>query len=171
MSHPILQRIDAFSRQLVPCVSIIAFAIIGVVPLHIPWFYSIAPSLSLIAVFYWTSYRSELVPVWAVFVVGLVQDALSGLPLGVSACTLTVAHAIAFGQRRFLIGKSSAVVWLSFAFVVLVTLTLGWALVCAYYGVILASPAIFFQAAATIGVYPILSRLLSGLQIAPLRQI
>jgi hypothetical protein len=44
-------------------------------------------------------------------------------------------------------------------------------LVCAYYGVILASPAIFLQAAATIGVYPILSRLLSGFQIALLRQV
>jgi rod shape-determining protein MreD len=171
MSHSILQRMDAFSRQLVPCASTMALAIIGVVPLHIPRFDSVAPSLSLIAVFYWTLYRPELMPVWAVFVLGIVQDALAGLPLGVGACTLTVAHAIVVAQRRFLIGKSFAVVWLSLALVVLATVALGWALVCAYYGVILASPAIFFQAVVTIGVYPIVSRLLSGFQIALLRQV
>ena len=54
MSHSVLQRMDAFSRQLVPCASIMAFTIIGVVPLHIPRFDSVAPSLPLIAVFYWT---------------------------------------------------------------------------------------------------------------------
>jgi rod shape-determining protein MreD len=170
MSHSVLQRMDAFSRQLVPCASIMAFTIIGVVPLHIPRFDSVAPSLPLIAVFYWTLYRPELIPVWAVFVLGIVQDALSGLPVGVTACTLTVAHAIVVAQRRFLIGKSFSIIWLSFALVVLATVALGWALVCAYYGAILASPAIFFQAMATIGVYPILSRLLSGFQIALLRQ-
>lgn len=168
--RPVLQRIAAFSRRLVPWASTMAFALIGVVPLHIPQFDSVVPSLSLIAVFYWTSYRPELIPAWAAFVLGLMQDALSGLPLGVGACTLTVAHAIVVAQRKFLMGKSFAVVWLSFAFVVLATVALGWALVCAYYGVILASPAIFFQAAATIGIYPILSRLLSGFQIELLRQ-
>jgi rod shape-determining protein MreD len=171
MSHSVLQRMDVFSRQLVPCASTMALAIVGVVPLHIPRFDSVTPSLSLIAVFYWTLYRPELIPVWTVFVLGVVQDALAGLPLGVSACTLTVAHAIVVAQRRFLTGKSFGIVWLSFTFVVLATVALGWTLVCAYYGAILASPAIFFHAAATIGVYPILSRLLSGFQIALLRQV
>ena len=76
-----------------------------------------APALPLIAVFYWTLYRPDLMPPVAAFVIGLLQDILGGLPLGVSACVLVGVHAAVNTQRRFFIGKSFAVVWLGFALV------------------------------------------------------
>jgi rod shape-determining protein MreD len=166
MNYSVWQRMDAFARHVMPCALSLALAIVSVVPLHIPSFESVAPSLSLIAVFYWTLHRPDLMPAWAVFVLGLLQDALAALPIGVSACVLTSAHAIVVAQRRFLSGKSFGVVWLSFALVAVGAFALSWALSCAYYGALLAPKAILFQAVATFGVYPVLSRLLLRCQIA-----
>ena len=171
MSHYVWQRTDALARQLVPCAVTIALAIVSVLPLHIPYFGSLAPSVSLIAVFYWTLYRPDLMPVWAVFVLGLVQDALLGLPIGVSACMLTAAHAFVATQRRFLIRKSFGVVWMSFKVVALGAFALGWALTCIYHEALLAPETILLQALVTFGVYPLLSRLLLSCELTLLRQI
>jgi rod shape-determining protein MreD len=110
-------------------------------------------------------------PAWAAFVLGLLQDSLVGLPLGVSACVLIAVHAAASTQRRFFVGKSFGVVWLGFAVVASLALALSWALTCIYYGALLAPDAVLFQTLITIGVFPILSRLLLRCQLAVLRHV
>jgi hypothetical protein len=52
-----------------------------------------------------------------------------------------------------------------------VALALSWVLTCIYYGALLASDAVLFQALITIGVFPILSRLLLRCQLAVLRHV
>jgi rod shape-determining protein MreD len=171
MNDSFWQRLDALARQLVPCALTIALAFAAVVPLHIPSFEPVAPSLPLVATFYWTLHRPDLMPVWAVFVLGILQDALIGLPAGVSACMLTATHAAVIAQRGFLIGRSFAVVWLSFGLVTLGASTLGWALTCAFHGALLAPTAALFQALMTFGAYPIVSRLLSSCEASLLGSI
>lgn len=162
MINSFWRQMDARARELVPVAMTVALAIAAVVPLHIPFFQPVAPSLPLIAIFYWTLHRPELMPVWAVFVLGILQDALVGQPAGVSACTFTAAHAAVNAQRRFLIDRSFNVVWLSFGLVTLGASALGWVLTCAFHGAFLEPTAALFQALMTFGAYPIVSRLLSG---------
>jgi rod shape-determining protein MreD len=171
MKPSIWRRLDTFARHLLPCALTLAMLIVGVVPLHIPAFESVAPSMPLIAVFYWSLYRPDLMPAWAAFVLGLLQDSFVGLPLGVSACVLIAVHAAASTQRRFFVGKSFGVVWLGFAVVASVALALSWVLTCIYYGALLAPGAVLFQALITIGVFPVLSRLLLRCQLAVLRHV
>ena len=171
MSDCFWRRLDALARQLVPGAVTMILVIVAVVPLHIPSFEPVAPSLSLIATFYWALHRPDLMPVWAVFVLGLLQDALIGLPAGVSACMLTAAHAAVIAQRRFLVGGSFRVVWLSFGLSTLGAFALGWALTCAFHGAFLAPTATVFQALVTFGAYPLLSRLLLGCEVALLRPV
>src|SRR6266511_776502 len=105
-------------------------------------------------------------PAWAAFVLGLLQDIFVGLPLGVSACVLIAVHAAVGTQRRFFVGKSFGVVWLGFAVMASAALALSWVLTCVYHGALLA-PSVF-QTLITIGVFPILSRLLLRCQLAVL---
>jgi rod shape-determining protein MreD len=171
MKPTIWRRLDTFARHLVPCVSIFALMLVGVVPLHIPALHPVAPALPLIAVFYWTLYRPDLLPAVTVFAAGLLQDILFDLPLGVSAFMLVLVHAAVSTQHRFFLGKSFGIVWLGFALVATAALALGWLVVCAYNGALIRPNAILFQVLTTIGFYPILSWLLLRCQAALLRQV
>lgn len=170
MKRSVWRRLDTLARHLFPFASTLAMLVLGAVPLHIPAFASVAPSVSLIAVFYWSLYRPDLMPAWAAFVLGVVQDIFVGLPLGVGACVLIAVHAAVSTQRRFFVGKSFGVVWLGFAVMASAGLAFTWLLTCIYHGALLAPNAMLFQALITIGVFPLLSRLLLRCQIVVLGQ-
>ena len=70
MTPLLWRRLDTLARRLLPCASTLAMSIVGVVPLHIPASAPAALSMSLIAVFYWSLYRPDLMPAWAAFVLG-----------------------------------------------------------------------------------------------------
>jgi rod shape-determining protein MreD len=93
MTPSLGRRLDTLARRLLPCASTLAISMVGVVPLHIPAWPPAALSMSLIAVFYWSLYRPDLMPAWAAFGLGLAQDVLGGLPLGITACVLITVHA------------------------------------------------------------------------------
>ena len=50
--------------------------------MRIPGYAEIAPVLALMAVYHWAIYRPNLMPLWSIFVLGVLQDLLSGVPLG-----------------------------------------------------------------------------------------
>ncbi len=165
------RRLDTLARHLVPCLSIFALMVVGVVPLHIPSLPSIAPALPLIAVFYWTLYRPDLVPASAMFAAGLLQDILFGLPLGMSACTLVLVHAVVTTQHRFFLGRSFGIVWLGFSLVAAGAMALTWLITCAYNATLVPLDAVAFQTLMTIGFYPVLCWLLLRCQFAVLRYV
>jgi rod shape-determining protein MreD len=168
MTPSLGRRLDTLARRLLPCASTLAMSMVGVVPLHIPASPPAALSMSLIAVFYWSLYRPDLMPAWAAFGLGLAQDVLVGLPLGISACVLITVHAAVGTQRRFFLGKSFGVVWLGFAVMASAALAFGWLLTCVHHGALLAPTAVLFQTSIMIGVFPIASRLLLRCHLAVL---
>src|SRR5512143_2397270 len=168
MKRSVWPRFDTLALHLFPFASTLAMLVFGAVPLHIPAFASVAPSVSLIAVFYWSLYRPDLMPAWAAFVLGVVQDIFVGLPLGVGACVLIAVHAAVSTQRRFFVGKSFGIVWLGFAVIASAGLAFTWLLTCIYHGAVLSPNAMLFQVLITIGVFPLLTRLLLRCQVVVL---
>jgi len=164
------RKLDLFARHLVPAVSTFGLLLVGIIPLHLPSFPPVAPALPLIAVFYWTLYRPDLMPPWAVFLLGLLQDILFATPIGVGACVLVIVHAAVSAQRRFFIGKSFGILWLGFALVVALALPVSWLLSCIYYGRLARPDALAFQVLTTVGVFPAMCWLLLRCQLSLLRQ-
>ena len=162
-------KLDAWARQLTPFGLTVLLLLIGVVPLHVPGFGAVAPVLPLIAIFHWALYRPQLMPAVAVFVIGFLQDALTGTPIGISAAVFVIVHGIVNTQRRFFFGKSFAIVWLGFALVSTGAVVATWVLVSAFYGVLIQPQALFFQALLTLGCFPLLSWALLRWQMAFLR--
>ena len=80
----------------------------------------------LITIYYWSLYRPTLIPVWLVFLSGLVMDLLSGVPLGLHAFIFVLVRWSVTRQRRFLTGQTFLMVWLAFVFVFLASLLLQW---------------------------------------------
>lgn len=75
-----------------------------------------APFL-LMGIYYWSAYRPTLVPLWLVFIFGLLLDLLSGAPVGLNTCVLVAARWLVTDQRLFLTGQPFMIVWLGFILV------------------------------------------------------
>lgn len=166
-----LRRLDTLARQMVPFASSLAIVVCGTVPFHVSAIAIVSTSLSLIAVFYWSLYRPDLMPAVAAFGIGLFQDTLMALPLGVSALVLVAVHAIVVTQRRFFLGKPFAIVWLGFALIAFAAISLSWMVISAYYGTLIAWPKIVLQMLMVVGWFPLLVWLLSRCQLSLLRQV
>lgn len=170
MSSPFWGKADTVARRLTPFGLTVLLVLIGSVPLHVRGFASVTPLLPMIGIYYWAIYRPDLMPVAAVFVIGLLYDALSGAPLGVSAAIFVVIHGIIDSQRRFFAGKSFMIVWLGFFLVSAGALFATWLLVSAFHGTLVQSQALMFQYLITLGCFPLLSWLLLRWQRVFLRQ-
>lgn len=170
MKSPQGLRFDLVLRRLTPFGITTLLVLAGVLPVHIPSYGPVAPLLPLMAVYHWSLYRPDLMPAAAVFVLGLMVDALTGAPIGVNAGIFVVVRGVVESQQRFFIGKSFAIVWFGFALVLAGALALSWILVSAFHVAIIAPGALAFQFALTLGGYPVLSWLLLRWQQTVLRQ-
>jgi rod shape-determining protein MreD len=162
-------KLDAGARQLTPFGLTLLLSLIGVVPLHVLGLGAVAPVLPLIAIYHWALYRPHLMPAVAVFVIGLLQDTLTGTPIGGSAAVFVIVHGVVNTQRRFFFRKSFAIVWLGFALVSTGAFVVTWVLVSVFYGVLIHPAALFFQAFLTLGCFPLLSWALLRWQMTFLR--
>ena len=156
MKPSLWHRLDGLARRLTLFALTLVLVVVSVVPLHIPGFARVAPLLPLIAVYHWAIYRPALLPAFAVFVIGLLQDTLTGMPIGVNALVFLGVYGVVLSQRRFFAGKSFAVVWLGFAVVAAGAALSSWILVSVYYVTLVAPRPVLFQYLMTLGVFPLL---------------
>ena len=164
MRRSLWQRLDALARHLTPFGLTVVLVLLGQVPFHLPGFAQVAPMLPLIAIYHWTVYRPELMPAVAVFLVGLLQDALSGLPFGVNTLVYLIAYGVVLTQRSFLVGKSFPIVWFGFALVGAAATLVAWGLVSAISATVVEGRAGFFQYLVTLGGFPLVSWLFARWQ-------
>lgn len=170
MARVMTPRDNGFGGRLVPFLSTLVFVLVSVVPLQIPGFAAVTPSFALMAVFHWTIYRPDLLPISAVFALGVLLDLLNGSPyLGVSALMLLVARTAMLVTRRYFVNRSSAALWLGFLALASGTFAFGWAFVSALRGQILGTRPFIFEAVLTVACYPVGSYLLARLHRALVR--
>lgn len=151
-------RSDGLRRLLLvagPTVLAILLVIVESLPWGLPQFSMLSPMLGLIAVYYWTVHRPDLMPAAGAFAVGLSVDLLSGGPLGLEAFVLTLAHAVTRANRRALAGESFLVVWLGFFAVAAGAGFALWLGAAAFWAGLLSPRALLAQVAVTIAVYPL----------------
>jgi rod shape-determining protein MreD len=163
------QRLDGLARKLVPFATTILLVILSVMPWHLPGFGQVTPALSLMAVYYWAIFRPDLLPPPAVFAIGLLQDILAGVPLGVNAVTLLLVYAVVSSQRRFFLGKSFLVMWSGFVLVAAGVAAATWLLLAGFYGTLLNPVPAVFQGMLTLALFPCLTWLFIRAQNALLR--
>jgi len=167
--QPVWQRLDLLARSLWPFALTVLLVIVGQVPLRVSALSPVMPALALIAVYYWTVHRPDLMPLWAVFLVGLFQDLLGGGPLGVGVLTLLAVHTVVTAQRRFFASASFFLMWLTFALVALGAQLFAWILASALAGLVIQPRPALFQVLMTIAVYPCLAWIFAQAQRSILR--
>lgn len=82
----------------------------------------------LMALYYWSVFRPSLMPVWFVFLAGILLDLLSGLPVGLNASVFLIARWVVADQRKFLMAQPFMGFWMFFALVAAAAALLQWGL-------------------------------------------
>lgn len=170
MKGSLLQRMDLWVRQLLPCGLTLLLVLIDAVPTRLPGFAAVAPLLPLIGIYYWAVYRPDLLPPWAAFALGLVNDIIAGTPLGVSSLVYLLAQGMTASQRRFFHGKPFLIAWWGFGLVGGGALALQWVLVSMLAGRMLDAKAVIFEFLMSLFFYPLLSWFFSRTQLSLMRR-
>lgn len=147
--------------RLVPGLTTFLFALVSVVPLHVPGLAVVTPAFMLMAVYHWTIYRPDLLPLGAIFVIGVLLDLLSGTPyVGISALTLLLARTVLLANRRHFVNRTFPVLWGGFLALAAGTFTFQWAIVSLLHKAVLGVRPAIFQAVLTVACFPVGSYLL-----------
>lgn len=164
MKQTFWQRLDLVARQMTPLLATLLFVMLGLVPTRLPHFAPVMPWIALIAVFYWTVYRAELMPPLAVFGVGVFHDLAAGTHIGVSAVLLLLTQVAVMPQRRFFVSRSFMLTWLGFSVIAAGAIMLMWGLNALLEASILSLRPAVFQFLTTVAAYPPLAWLFGRMQ-------
>lgn len=150
-----LQRLDIAVRSITPLMLTVLLALLSMVPVRMPGDLSVVPAFSLMAVFYWTIYRPDLMPAPVVFLIGLLQDLASGGIPGLTAFVLLGTYGVVLNQRRVFLGKPFAVTWWGFLMVATGALVIRWTLSSILFGQFMQVLPAVTQFIATVALFPL----------------
>jgi rod shape-determining protein MreD len=119
---------------------------------HIP-----TPLLPLVIVFFWSIYGPNYLPAASVFAIGLLQDFLSGGPLGLWPGVYLFTQYMVLSQRSYFLGREQKVVWFGFAFAAASAALIIWLVMSLMSGTLLPFWGLVGQMTVTIVSYPIFS--------------
>ena len=112
-------------------------ALIGVIAANVP--VSVfggtvpPPMLALMPIYFWCLVRPDLMPPFAVFVIGVMEDLLSGGPAGVWTFSFIAAYAVVNQERDSFAGLSGVGAILGFAAAMLVAGAAAYSIIAIYY--------------------------------------
>ncbi|HEY5598891.1 MAG TPA: rod shape-determining protein MreD, partial [Kiloniellales bacterium] len=150
MNQSVWTRLDVAARSLAPFAVTLFLVIVAMVPFKVPGISAIVPSLGLISVYFWVIYRPDLMPVWAVFLVGVIQDLLSGGQLGAGTMVLLLIWFAIAAQRRFFSSGSFMVIWAVFILLAAGAQALIWLFNSVIVGMPLDARPLVFQYLTTV---------------------
>jgi rod shape-determining protein MreD len=159
-----LPRVNNGAARLLPILSILVAAIATILPVRVPGYAAMTPAFTLMAVYHWTIYRPDLLPAMALFAVGVMEDLLTGGPVGVGALVLLLARAVVLQYRRYFINRAFPFVWSGFTLLAGTTMLGLWALHSAIDLSLLDLRNTVFRTVLTIAVFPVASFLLGRAQ-------
>ena len=152
-----LSRLAQTGRQGTPAAITFALVFLSLIPFGLPHIGLVMPPLALMAVYFWGIYRPDLLPGPAVFALGLLQDVLSGGPIGLYAGLYVGVHAVMSSQRRVFLGRAFTIEWFGFTVVAVGTFLLVWVVASVYYGKVLRPAFLGVQALLSVALYPALA--------------
>ncbi len=163
-------QLNLVARSLSPMAITLLLVMVSVLPMHIPFFGMVSPVLSLMAVYYWSVFRPDLMPSFAVFGAGLFQDILSGTPLGVFALVFMLVRVAVVSRQKLFTGNSFVAMWWVFMLVAAGSLVLVWGLASLLNMTLISPLGVAFQVFLTFALFPCFAWLFFRAQQAFLRQ-
>lgn len=155
---------------MVPAFLGVLLVLLSTIPFYIPGYAPTAANLVLMAVFYWAVHRPDLLSPVTVFLIGLLQDILIGMPPGMNAFVLLLVRTIAVSQGRVFRGRSFIILWWGFGVVAIASTFVVWGLSVIYVLALIDPLPGLFQAGMTTALFPFLAGLFTWMQMRLLSQ-
>ena len=157
------EAMSRFAKAMTPT----ALGLVGVILLALPLrlFEGLAPTpfLPLVVVFFWSIYGPNYLGAPGVFVIGLLQDLLTGGPVGLWPTVYLLVQYLVQTQRAYFQGRAQKVVWMGFAITGVGAALLVWLVMSVITGSLLPITQLTVQMLATIAIFPIVSSLFGHL--------
>ncbi|MBT5186175.1 MAG: rod shape-determining protein MreD [Kordiimonadaceae bacterium] len=147
-------------KAVLPFLTLVVLIVLMVLPYNISILSDTMPYLTLIGVYYWCVFKPDLLPVAAVFVLGLIQDVLLGSPFGLMPLMLIGVHQFVYMQGRQFLERDFIFNWVIFIMLVVGYGVVYWAITSLYYRELLDYLSIIGQILVTIAFYPIITGIL-----------
>lgn len=142
-------------RAALPFISTLILVLLMQVQYRLLFLDNLLPFLSLTAVYFWCIFKPRLMPVSVVFLLGLLQDILSGGPLGMMALLLLLVRIFVVRQGSRFLEREFLFNWLVFIVVALVFGLSTWVVASVYLKEIQNFWNSFGQSMMTIGIFPV----------------
>ena len=127
------KKFEIWMWQALPGLITLALLIVYLIPKHISGFGQVMPLFPLMAVFFWGLTQRETMPYWLVFLLGLVMDTATGLPLGLSSLLYVLFLAMLHAQRRYIRKEGFIIKWGFFALSLAALMALNWLLLWIFF--------------------------------------
>jgi rod shape-determining protein MreD len=164
VSASALQRADNPMARLLPVATTGLAMLSSIQPIPIPGYAALTPAFTLMAVYHWTIYRPDLLPPLALFLIGTVQDLLTGALPGVTALLLLLARALVLSHRDHFADRPFPFVWTGFTMLTGAAMLFLWSLHSLFAAELLDFRSTVFHAVLTISLFPVASFLLGRTQ-------
>lgn len=112
---PTVPFLRSILLDILPILSVITLILMTVIPDIMPNVARMGALWPLIGIAYWTLARPRNMKPSAVFMLGLLMDIVSFVPLGVHGFIFVTMQIILKRQRRFLLGQGFWVLWTAYA--------------------------------------------------------
>lgn len=109
------RRVRFYLRIQLPALLVILCSLASYLNFGIAPSPSLKPLTTLIFLFYWACYWPRLLHPAIIFAVGLLEDLLSGYPVGISPLLYLLIYGLIISQRRLILKEPFPVVWGIFA--------------------------------------------------------
>lgn len=149
------QKTEYFLRMLLPGICTVFLLLLSLLPLGLHGMALFPVDVCLISIYYWTIFRPGALPFWFVFLLGIVRDALMGMPLGLSSLIFLLFRLGVLTQQRLLVKESFWATWLSFGLIIIPALTVQWLLASAFVRAVQPLTPVVMQWVFTFGLYPL----------------
>lgn len=150
------QKIEDFTRMLIPGLCTLLLLVLSLVPIGLKGMGLFPVDVCLISIYYWAIFRPAALPFWFAFLLGVVRDALMGMPLGISSLVFLLFRLAVLSQQRYLVKETFWATWAGFGLVAVPVLLLQWLLASAFFQSLLPVGDVIMQWVFTFGLYPLL---------------
>jgi rod shape-determining protein MreD len=152
--------------NVLPIATTVLAALLSIEPLHLDGYAALTPAFTLMATYHWTIYRPDLLPAPLLFLIGTIQDLLSGGLPGETAVTLLLARAIVVPHRHHFVDRPFPFIWAGFTLLSGGAMLFSWTLHSLLAAELLELRGPVLRTVLTISVFPIVSFLLGRSQRA-----
>lgn len=135
-------------------VFLLVFFLLDLVVFSYPHIGPVRVHFFLIALFYWSYNRPSFIPYIMSFALGIMMDAVEGIPIGVNGLLFLLIHWFVVDQRTFLSAQSFYVIWLGFTLLMLAYAVVQFLFFSLINLEFMFSPTLWLSVFFSIGLFP-----------------